>query len=246
MKKSVHPRLSAFLALVGLQGFFVIERAPSRGVGALSPSDELAASNALALFNGEEPFGDCSRHEARKGSDIVFLLAQCAVTGTVVETAGPTVAIASFKDRLSGNDKLAVLQQDAFDLWHSIGLHEVSHRDDATAQARGLPKKSRFGAIPEMDEFLSAMAPGDAQALLRSIAATITGDGAAQDKRSPKDVLTSVARQLQRIGLVPDKPLVFAEDKKKGKEAPPAPPPAPPPAESSPATTPGVQAPADA
>lgn len=242
MKQNVHPRLSAFLALVGLQGFFVFERAPSRGSGPLSPSDELAASNALALFNGEAPFADCSRHETRKGSDIVFLLAQCAISGTVVETAGPTVAVASFKDRLSGDDKLVVLQQDAFDLWHSVGLHDVSQKNDATAQAHALPKKSRFGTVPETDDLLSAMAPGDAHALLRSIAATITMDGAAQDKRSPKDVLTSVARQLHRVGLVSDKPLVFAEEKKKGKEAPPV----HPPPEASPTPVSGVQAPADA
>lgn len=219
MNLPVSKRLAFLLGLVGLQAHITIERAPGRGAGRLSASDEEAARNAMRLFNGEEPFDKCTRGEARKGQEVVFLFEHVPVTGSVLETAGPTVAVAVFKDHRIGEERAVVIQQDAFDVWHTVKSWSWNgdQRDEALAHARGMPKKARFGANMEQVDLLPAMGPGDMQATIKGLASIISTTDGKPDKRTPKEVLEGLWKALQRVGAAPTQPLSFVEPKQQKK-----------------------------
>ncbi len=218
MKFPVHSRLSSLLAIFGLQAHILVERSPSRGVGPLTQSDQDAASNVLDLFNGAPRFDQCTRQEVRKGSEVVFVLGQQPATGVVIETAGPTIAVVSYRDPSTGADKLGIIQQDPGDLWHSVSACDAAGRDDALAAARRMPKKDRCFAGKDVDT-LDDLSPGDMRSILRSIGHTLTGEGdKAAEKRQPRDVLESVMRFGRRFGFVSaDQQVRVVRDQKGGK-----------------------------
>lgn len=219
MKFQVHSRLSSLLAVVGLQAHILVERSPSRGTGPLTQSDQAAASNAIDLFNGAPQFDQCARQEVRKGGDVVFVLGQHPVTGVVIETAGPTIAVVSYRDPSTSVDKLSVIQQDPGDMWHSVSTCDATNRDDALTHARRMPKKDRCFVGKDVD-VLEDLSPGDMRSILQSIGNTLTGEGdKAAEKRQPRDVLESILRFGRRFGFVSaDQQLRVARDQKSGKK----------------------------
>lgn len=219
MKFPVHSRLSSLLAIFGLQAHILVERSPSRGAGPLTQSDQAAASNVIDLFSGAPRFDQCTRQEVRKGGDVVFVLGQHPVTGVVIETAGPTIAVVSYRDPSTSADKLSVIQQDPGDMWHSVSTCDATNRDDALAHARRMPKRDRCFAGKDVD-VLDDLSPSDMRSVLRSIGNALTGEGdKAAEKRQPRDVLESILRYGRRFGFVSaDQQLRVARDHKGGKK----------------------------